>query len=194
MNPRTCVVTREEKTPDEMIRFVLDPNDNVVPDLKRKLPGRGVWLTNAKNITKRAIETNAFSKGFKKPVDANAQLPELIDQLLETEVLGLLALARKAGVAITGFMKVDGLIRSGDIAVLIHASDASADGKGKMAQGLRVSELDEVLVVEAFDGQRLDDVLGKDNTVHIGLLPGGLAEKFKIAMSRLSDYRELTED
>ena len=41
---RTCIVTRAKLPPDELLRFVLAPDGQVVPDLKRKLPGRGVWV------------------------------------------------------------------------------------------------------------------------------------------------------
>ncbi|MDJ0612104.1 MAG: RNA-binding protein [Rhizobiaceae bacterium] len=194
MNPRTCIVSREEKTPDEMIRFVLDPQDNVVPDLKRKLPGRGVWVSSKRATVSQAVDKKAFAHGFKKQVIADVGLPDLVDRLLEREALNILALARKAGEAITGFMKVDGLIRSEEIAVLVHAADASEDGKGKLAQGLRVAELDDVPVFETFEGQKLDDVLGNANTVHIGLIAGGLASRFEAAMSRLLEYRGLTEE
>jgi len=194
MNPRTCIVSREEKSPDEMIRFVIDPDANVVPDLKRKLPGRGVWVTNQKSCVEQAVERKAFDRGFKKQVGVDIGLPGLVNQLLEREALNILALTRKAGEAITGFMKVDGMVRSGDIAVLIHASDASEDGKGKLAQGLRVSELDNVPVFDVFEGLKLDEVLGNANTVHIGLKRGGLAARFETAMFRLLTYRGLTED
>src|SRR5882724_11710040 len=41
---RTCIVTGEEGTPERMIRFVVGPQGEVVPDLARKLPGRGLWV------------------------------------------------------------------------------------------------------------------------------------------------------
>ena len=194
MNPRTCIVTRDEKTPDQMIRFVVDPVNNVVPDLKRKLPGRGVWVTNCRSHVEQAVERKAFERGFKNKVEANGDLSDLVDQLLAKEALGILALARKAGEAVTGFMKVDALVRSGDIAVLIHAVDASRDGKGKLAQGLRVSEMDHVSVFDLFEGRKLDEVLGNANTVHVALTRGGLAKRFEAAMARLMEYRGLTEE
>ncbi len=194
MNPRTCIVTRKEKSPDDMIRFVMDPDSNVVPDLKRKLPGRGVWVSNRRTLIEEAVAKNAFDRGFKGKVNADADLPDLVDQLLAKEALNVLALARKAGEAITGFMKVDGLVRSGEISVLIHAYDASDDGKGKLAQGLRVSELDDVPVFDLFEGQKLDEVLGNANTVHVALTRGGLAKRFEAAMVRLMKYRGLTEN
>ena len=48
---RLCAVTREVKPVDDLIRFVVGP-EGVVPDLKRKLPGRGLWIT----ADKRTLE------------------------------------------------------------------------------------------------------------------------------------------
>jgi predicted RNA-binding protein YlxR (DUF448 family) len=42
---RTCIVTRAKGLPEDMIRFVVGPGAIVVPDIRRKLPGRGVWVT-----------------------------------------------------------------------------------------------------------------------------------------------------
>lgn len=188
MNPRTCIVTRTEITPDGLIRFVLDPSGNVVPDLKRKLPGRGVWVSLDRKILEQAVAKNLFARGFKQQARAGSDLIELVSSLLEKESLETLALARKAGQAVTGFMKVDTVVRSGNAAALVHASDASADGKGKLAQSMRVAELDEVPVFDKFSGEQLDGVLGNDNTVHVALLPGGLARSFVRAMNRLNQF------
>ena len=42
---RHCALSRTLKPVDEMIRFVVGPGDETVPDIKRKLPGRGIWIT-----------------------------------------------------------------------------------------------------------------------------------------------------
>jgi predicted RNA-binding protein YlxR (DUF448 family) len=42
---RTCLVTGAERNPEQMLRFVVGPQGEVVPDLARRLPGRGMWLT-----------------------------------------------------------------------------------------------------------------------------------------------------
>ena len=42
---RTCALTRELKPVVEMIRFVVCPAGDTVPDIKRKLHGRSIWIT-----------------------------------------------------------------------------------------------------------------------------------------------------
>ena len=91
MNPRTCIATRQERSPDEMIRFVLDGDDRVVPDLKRKLPGRGVWITNGKSHVKTAIEASLFARSFKKAVTVGQDLLDLIDQQMVADATGHVA-------------------------------------------------------------------------------------------------------
>ena len=62
---RLCALTRTVKPVDELIRFVVGP-DGVVPDLKRKLPGRGLWITGEKSALKDAVTHNVFARGFKR--------------------------------------------------------------------------------------------------------------------------------
>lgn len=190
MNPRTCVVTGEERSPDDMIRFTIDPSDRVVPDTKRKLPGRGVWVSLGRIKLETAIAKGKFARGFGKSVSANETLPNLAERLLEKECLDYLALAKKAGQAITGFSKVEAAVRSGAVAAVVHSGEAAADGRGKIAQALRVSEAEEVKIVDEFEGEKLDKVIGNDNTTHIALLHGGLANGFIRAVGRLEQFRK----
>ena len=53
---RTCIVTREAQAPAGLIRFVLGPDHQVVPDLRHKLPGRGVWVTARSEIVNEAVK------------------------------------------------------------------------------------------------------------------------------------------
>jgi predicted RNA-binding protein YlxR (DUF448 family) len=187
MNPRTCIATREEKHPDELIRFVCGPDDMVVPDLKRKLPGRGVWVSLARSAVSEAVNKGLFSKGFKKNVVAADTLPDLVNQLLERQSLDYLSLAKKAGKAVTGYTKVDGLVRSGQVIAVVHSAEASDDGKGKVAQAIRVSE-ENVGVFSTIPGIRLDEILGTANVTHVALTRGGISNRFIIAADRLQQY------
>src|SRR6266705_5923939 len=64
---RLCIVTRTVKPVAELIRFVVGP-DGIVPDLKRKLPGRGVWVTATRAAVSAAVERKAFGRAFKREV------------------------------------------------------------------------------------------------------------------------------
>ena len=94
---RTCIMTRTVADPADMIRFVLGPDGSVVPDLKRKLPGRGVWVTAKKSLVQQAVLKSAFSRGLKANAKASADLPDLVERLIADAALGALGFARKAG-------------------------------------------------------------------------------------------------
>ena len=59
---RMCAVTRQVRPIDELIRFVVSPSGEVVPDLKRKLPGRGLWVSASRQAVAEAARRNHFGK------------------------------------------------------------------------------------------------------------------------------------
>ena len=49
-----------KKPVDELVRFVVGPDGEVVPDVKRKLPGRGIWITATRAAVEEAVKSGAF--------------------------------------------------------------------------------------------------------------------------------------
>src|SRR6202040_1354432 len=82
---RMCAVTRQVRPIDELIRFVVSPQGEVIPDLKRKLPGRGRAAPGL------AADTEA---------------------LLARSAIDALAMAAKAGQVISGFGKVEDALKA----------------------------------------------------------------------------------
>ncbi len=119
---RHCALTRELKPVDDMIRFVVGPGSHVVPDVKRKLPGRGLWVTGTREAIAEAVKRNVFARGFKRDVRVSADLAGTAEQMLERSALDALAIAGKAGRLVTGFAKVEAALAQDDIEALIHAS------------------------------------------------------------------------
>src|SRR4029077_9234276 len=130
---RTCALTRELKPVSEMIRFVVGPAGDAVPDVKRKLPGRGIWVTATRDAIEDARKRNVFARVFKRDVSVAADLAAQTEQLIERAALDALAMAGKAGVVATGFSKVEAACGGDGILALIHAADAGDDGKRKLA-------------------------------------------------------------
>src|SRR4051812_43995741 len=124
---RLCAVTRAVKPIDELIRFVVGPN-GVVPDLKRKLPGRGLWVTAERSALKDAIARHVFARGFKRDVRVTPDLLDQTEGLLIRSALDALAIAGKAGFVAAGFAKAEAAIARDRIVGVLHASDAGADG------------------------------------------------------------------
>src|SRR4029450_1014164 len=129
---RMCAVSREQRPVDELIRFVLSPEGEVVPDLKRKLPGRGLWITASRARVAEAGRRNQFSRGFKRDVRAAQTLASDTEKLLIQSAIEALAMAAKAGQVVSGFAKVEEALAGGQAKSLIHASDGAADGIRKL--------------------------------------------------------------
>lgn len=185
---RLCAVTRAVKPVDELIRFVVGP-EGVVPDLKRKLPGRGLWVTADRATLKDAIARNVFAKGFKREIRVTPELLEQTEQLLVRATLDALAIAGKSGLVAAGFAKAESAINHDKIVGLIHASDASADGAAKLAGALRHrDDADRVVLIKAFTTAQLDLALGRSNVVHAALLAGPANDTFLARFARLKRF------
>jgi len=192
MNPRTCIVSREELLPDEMIRFVLDPQTRVVPDLKRKLPGRGVWIKLNRTLVEQAVSKGYFARGFKNKVVAEDILPQLVDDLMQAAVLNTLAMAKKAGLVVPGQAKAELAIRSGESGLLFSASDAGADGAKKLTSAVKSQKLYEGMDIPVFAGftsDQLDQAIGGTNVMHVAVLTGGMTVSLINLVERLMRYR-----
>ena len=72
---RMCAVSREVRPIDELIRFVVAPKGDIVPDLKRKLPGRGLWVPASRGVVAEAVRRHHFSRGFKRDLRIPPTLP-----------------------------------------------------------------------------------------------------------------------
>ena len=94
---RMCAVTRQVRPIDELIRFVVSPQGEVVPDLKRKLPGRGLWVSASRQAVAEAVRRNHFGKGFKRDVRVAPTLAADTETLLVRGAVEGLAMAAKAG-------------------------------------------------------------------------------------------------
>ena len=186
---RLCALTRAVKPVDELIRFVVGP-DGVVPDIKRKLPGRGLWITGEKAALKDAVTRNVFARGFKRELRVTPELVEQTEHLLERGALDALAIAGKAGLVTAGFAKVEAAIAREPMVGLIHAADASKDGVAKLAGALRHrADADQMTMIKTFTTAQLDLALGRSNVVHAALLAGPANDTFLARFARLERFR-----
>jgi predicted RNA-binding protein YlxR (DUF448 family) len=192
---RTCVVTRVVKPVDELIRFVVAPDGVVVPDLKRRLPGRGVWVTANRAAVDDAVRRNGFSRGFKREVRAGADLSSEIEQLLERAALDALSIAHKAGRVAAGFARTERELAGGPVVALLQAADASPDGVRKIAAAAArrqtATNAGQIPVVAAFTTAQLDLALGRSNVVHAALLAGPASNGFLARCQSLERFRTI---
>ena len=159
---RTCLATGEQAAPERMIRFVVGPEGEVVPDLARKLPGRGLWVRAERAAVEQATARKAFAKAARAAVSAPADLAERVERLLLGRVLEDLSRARRAGRAVSGFVKVEQMIGRGRAGLLIVAAEADGDGMAKLAAtGLPLERLG--------DAAALGGVFGREQAVYVAV-------------------------
>jgi uncharacterized protein len=200
---RMCAVSREVRPVDELIRFVLSPEGAVVPDLKRKLPGRGLWIEASRARVAEAVRRNQFSRGFKRDVRAAQTLASDTENLLVKSATDALAMAAKAGQVVAGFAKVEEALSQeqakSSLLALIHASDGAADGIRKLDAIVRQragnhGESAGFPVVTALTSAELDLALGRANVIHAALLAGPAGKTFLSRSQMLVRYRMADDD
>ena len=196
---RMCAVSRQVRPIDELIRFVISPQGDVVPDLKRKLPGRGMWLTASRGVVAEAVRRHHFGKAFKRELRIPQTLPADIEALLVRSVTEALGIAAKAGQVVAGFGKVESALREGTAEVLIHASDGAADGIRKLDTLARQNAGNrgarpQITVVTALKSLELDLALTRSNVIHAALLAGPASRSFLSRSQMLVRYRMADAD
>ena len=194
---RSCIVTREARSPEALIRFVVGPDGTVVPDLKRRLPGRGAWVTANAETVRQAVKRRLFSRAFKAKVKVPPAIAEDIDAAMRQDLRQALSLANTAGAVTSGFAKVEAAIVDGKVAALIHAAEAAEDGRRKLAGALRKrlgDAISAVPVIDEITGPELDLALGRPNVIHAAVAAGPGGDGFLARWRRLRSYRGARAD
>jgi hypothetical protein len=187
---RFCIVTRTVRPVSDLIRFVAAPDGEVTPDIKGKLPGRGVWVTATRRMLDEAIKRRAFGRSFKRDIRLPADLGAATDRLLERSALDALAMAVKARRVVQGFARVAGALEHDDLTALIHAAEASPDGIRKLAAvSRRLEPVQPPVVIETLTSAQLDLALGRPNVIHAALLAGPAGGTFLSRWRRLERFR-----
>ena len=190
---RRDIVSGEVLPENRLMRFVADPDGNVVPDAAAKLPGRGLWVEASKAAIDKAVEKKLFSRAAKAQVTATADLSERAEKALLARMIGDLGLARRSGALFLGF---DNVLRElqgpKPPRALIEAFDGAADGKRKLYAAAHRLELN-CAVIESLTSAELGLALGRENVIHAAVQPGGLAERLTFDAERLSGFRLRTE-
>jgi predicted RNA-binding protein YlxR (DUF448 family) len=193
---RMCALTRQVRPVDELIRFVVAPSGDVTPDLKRKLPGRGLWISASRSALADAIKRGTFAKGFKREVRLSPSFAEDTERLMVAGAVEALAIAAKAGQVVAGFAKVESALKRGEATALIHASDGAADGIRKLdgLTGPRALTLSDGFqggfpILTVLTSAELDLALGRANVIHAALLAGPAGKTFLSRCHALARFR-----
>jgi uncharacterized protein len=187
---RRCALTRAVLPEAELIRFVADPEGVIVPDLKAKLPGRGVWVRLDRASVAEAGKRGAFARSLKRQVAVPVELPDQVAHLLRQTALGRLGLARKAGAVVAGFAKVEAAVAGGRVAALLTAREAAANGVEKIAAAVRrrYGERPGFPWLRSFAEAELGLAIGGARVIHAAVLQGPAGRNFVDAATRLDRY------
>jgi predicted RNA-binding protein YlxR (DUF448 family) len=194
---RMCALTRAEKPVAELIRFVLGPDGELVPDTEAKAEGRGVWISLSRDAVAQAVKKKVFARALQTEVKLPDDLPGLTELRLQQRYLNALGMARKAGQLTFGATKVKALIDTGKLIALITATDAAEDGRSKMVGPLKAlhyaAEEEEihgfdVPHFELLSSEQMGLALGLENVIHAALTRGAAAQAAVEKARRLALY------
>lgn len=189
---RQCALTRSELPTRDLIRFVAGPGDTIYPDLARKLPGRGIWITADRASISAAIKSRAFARSLKRKIEVPENLADLVERQLTQRTIEALALANKAGLVVCGFDKVNTRLDRERIAVLAHGSDAARDGRDRLDRKLKAIAAErgfKPIIIDILTIDEMSLAMGRSNVVHAALTPGGAADRFGGEAESLARFR-----
>jgi len=176
---RSCLGCREVRSKNELLRFVLDPDGILFPDIARKLPGRGAYTCFSRECLESALKRKQFHRSFKGEVKLlpGAEMTDLIVKRMEEKISSLISLANKAGKAVSGSDKVMDTLRKGEAAVLILAADISLESRAKF---IAVAQKAGVEIFSFSIKDCLGGPLGKEIRTAVAVLRSSFAETQKI--------------
>ena len=181
---RKCLATGEVQPKHGLIRFVVGPDDSVVPDVSGKLPGRGMYVSADRAALEKAVTKRLFSRGAKRQVQVPEGLVDEVERQLARRVIDLIALSRKGGRAVAGYEKVKAMLQMEEAEVLIQAVDGSGRGKSKLSTphfGHYIGWL---------TADELGLAFGRQTVIHGALASGGLTQRVVEEANRLRGLRE----
>ncbi|WP_353471202.1 RNA-binding protein [Salipiger sp. H15] len=185
---RRCIATGEVEPKGGLIRFVVGPEGQVVPDLAGKLPGRGIWVSADRKALEKAAGKGLFARAAKAPVTVPEGLPDLVEGMLARRVVELISLARKGGGAVSGYEKVKDWLSKEEARVLIQAEDGSARGKTKLSTPYGGNYIGWLTADE------LGLAFGREKVIHAALGAGGLTKRVVEEAQRLKGLRVASAD
>lgn len=193
MRTRKCIQTGEILPESELVRFAIAPDSSIMPDVRARAPGRGLWLKPQHDVLSAAIKRRSFARAAKAKVLVPADLPARTDEALCRAALGILGLAKRSGELLCGFDQVRALLQSRQPTCLIEASDGAADGRGKVL-ALARGKWGEVTVINCFTKEEMGAAIGRTESTHMALTNAGLAEQLMFHGQRLAAFRLLFSD
>mgnify|MGYP006284100753 CR=1 FL=1 len=185
---RRCIASGDVRPVTDLVRYVVGPEQTIVPDVDGRLPGRGLWLSANRDMVETAASKRLFAKAARGNVTVPANLSDTVADLLRRRCLNHLGLARRAGLVAAGAEKVRAKIATGRPGALFEAADGSPQERRK------ITDLaPDVPVVDVFTSLELGGALGREAVVHVALSDGDLTRRLLVDASRYRGMKRATE-
>ena len=186
MAERTCIGCRSVHDKTKLIRFVCDPSGQLQVDYRSKLPGRGAYTCVDRECVTAAIKKNGFTRTFKQPVSSpdSEALLQVIALSLQTRILNLIGMARKAGSVVSGSNSVLQELAKPSASLLVVATDAAAGTADKILNRAKGAD---VPFVKMFNKQTLGSAVGRDERSHLVLTNKRFAKNLILEIDRLKN-------
>ena len=181
---RRCISSGEVCDKSAMIRFIVGPNNEIIPDISEKLPGRGIWVKSNRSFLEKALSKKLFIKSAKYKVSVRHDLINLVEAILLKSVLALISLSRKSGIAVSGYEKVKSTLSDGSASILIQAKDGSNNQKSKLRPPNGSKSY-----IDCLSSSELGEAFGRNYVVHASLTSGGLSKRVVHEALRLNNVR-----
>jgi predicted RNA-binding protein YlxR (DUF448 family) len=169
-----------------LLRFVVGPAGDLVPDLDGKLPGRGLYLTPMLGAVADAVKKRSFAKVARRQIEVPADLAERLEAMIAARAIGLIGLARRGGQVSMGYDQVQAKLKTGGVGLLLQAADGAEGGRAKLGALGSGTGVPELAVLTAAE---LAAPFGRDHVVHLAVARGGLAKRLQIELARLKGFR-----
>ncbi len=181
---RKCLLTGLNIDKKELIRFVIDPEKNLIADLDQSLPGRGYWVKANRQVILKAFERKIFFKKIKDNISINSNLLELMEEQIKQKLIQQISLSRKAGKTVFGFEKIKSLSLNNTISLLIQATDGSKREKKRILTKSVPKILDNCL-----NSAELGKPFGREKVIHCAILKSSFIEKIIFNANRLNNLK-----
>ena len=181
---RKCLVTGDTIEKKALIRFVIDPENNLIADIEQNLPGRGYWVKAERKIILKAINKNILFKAAKREVAINKNVLQEIETLIKKKIINQISLSRKAGMAIFGFDKIKASLPSNKVGILIQALDGSDREKRRM-----ITKSIPRIIDSCLTGSDLGKAFGREKVIHCAILRSGFVENIDFDANRLNNLK-----
>lgn len=185
---RRCLATGDRTPKHGLLRFVVGPDSEVVPDFAERLPGRGMWLSADRSALKLAMDKKLFARAAKTEVKVPGDIADRIETMLVKRCQDIVGLARRSDLMIIGFDRVLEVLERRNVGLVVIATDAGGGRRDVL------SAAGEYPVVSGMTCSEMGEAAGKGVVSFMTILRGGLAKSLHRECERLTGFRSVEMD